>query len=121
MSAIIDLTTSSLPDPCFCFRGQQLNLPTHAFNAKGIPYIKPIYVIPPVEDPDIFLPKHAVQLLSEKEYVCIPCNKIFAAHGHATKLTNGYDHVRNQHPEELPFNCWTAKQIEDVKKKCQPQ
>jgi hypothetical protein len=46
-------------------------------------------------------------LLSKKEYVCIPCGKGLAAHGHATRLTNGYDHARNQHPEELPFNCWT--------------
>ena len=103
MSAIS--ISSSLMDPCFCFQGKQLTLPPNAFNAKGIPYIEPIYVIPPVEEPDKLVPKHAVQLINKKEYVCIPCGKILSAHGHATKLTNGYDHVRNQHPEALPFNC----------------
>jgi hypothetical protein len=83
------MSSTTLPDPCFCFRGDKLNLPKEAFNKRGIPYVNPIYVIPPVEDPDKYVPKHAVQLLSEKEYVCIPCGKVLVAHGHATKLTNG--------------------------------
>ena len=52
----------SLPDRCFCFRGEPLNLPEIAFNAKDVPYIKPIYDLPPVADLEKFVQRLAVQI-----------------------------------------------------------
>ena len=99
-----------------CWRGKEHNLPVEACAPDGVPFISPIYAIPPVSDPKVWKPLHAFKNLSRKEFVCLICRAKKAGNGKESDW-NACLHIRCYHIEEYPINMWLKEDFNKLETK----
>jgi len=99
----------------FCFPGQKIEFPREAKDVNGVPLIPPILVIPDTDSPKTFKPFHVLES-GHDNYTCLICNVTKAGNKQSGNHSNAVSHVRRNHPECLPTNCWSeddARELEE--------
>ena len=95
----------------FVYPGEQFNPPPEVLNERtGFPICGPIICIKPVENPKSFKPWHVVSCKTEN-YFCNICKITKRGNHQVGNNSNAFSHVRTEHLEQYPINCWTQEEV----------
>jgi hypothetical protein len=88
--------------------------PDEAINSKtGHPYLAPIVVMQPAENPKDFKLWHVLHSLRDS-YYCTICKAVQGGNRQNGNHWNALTHVREKHIDQFPINCWTSAEAKGL-------